>query len=164
MPSITSPPPTTSSPYPSTADTTLANRQPRPDPADPRRTSRRTGRHGPAHGHLAPDRQPADPNPPHRALRRRRVCPARRWWNYRTETRVGLGALVARPGWVHWWPVRAGCTGGPSGLGALVARPGWVHWWPVRAGCTGGPSGLGALVARPGWGDWWHVRAGCTGG
>src|SRR5450759_4396804 len=67
----------------------------------------------------------------------------------------GLGALVARPGWVHWWPVRAGCTGGPSGLGALVARPGWVHWWPVRAGCTGGPSGLGAPVARPGWVHRW---------
>src|SRR5450759_617573 len=137
MPSITSPPPTTSSPYPSTADTTLANRQPRPDPADPRRTSRRTGRHGPAHGHLAPDRQPADPNPPHRALRRRRYAPP------------GGGGTTGRNnelGWVHWWPVRAGCTGGPSGLGALVARPGWVHWWPVRAGCTGGPSGLGAPV------------------
>jgi len=32
------------------------------------------------------------------------VCPARRWWNDRTEQRVGLGAPVARPGWVHRSP------------------------------------------------------------
>src|SRR5450759_2376417 len=127
MPSITSPPPTTSSPYPSTADTTLASRQPRSDPADPRRTSRRTGRHGPAHGHLAPDRQRADPNS-------------------RTERSAAVGmprqAVVERPDGTTSW---AGCTGGPSGLGAPATRPGWVHRSPrpaalssvdrVRQGC-----------------------------
>src|SRR5664280_598527 len=94
------------SPYPSTADTTLASRQPRSDPADPRRRSRRTRRHGPAHGHLAPDRQRADPNP-------------------RTERSAAVGmprqAVVERPDGTTSW---AGCTGGPSGLGAPVAPSG----------------------------------------
>src|SRR5450759_1750365 len=119
MPSITSPPPTTSSPYPSTADTTLASRQPRSDPADPRRTSRRTGRHGPAHGHLAPDRQRADPNP-------------------RTERSAAVGmprqAVVERPDGTTSW---AGCTGGPSGLGAPVA--------PSGLGAPVAPSGCAEL-------------------
>src|SRR5450756_2917263 len=60
----------------------------------------------------------------------------------RTERSAAVGmprqAVVELPDGTTSW---AGCTGGPSGLGALVARPGWVHWWPVRAGCTGGPSG-----------------------
>src|SRR5450756_1699517 len=74
----------------------------------------------------------------------------------RTERSAAVGmprqAVVELPDGTTSW---AGCTGGPSGLGALVARPGWVHWWPVRAGCTGGPSGLGAPVARPGWVHRW---------
>src|SRR5450759_1155996 len=169
MPSITSPPPTTSSPYPSTADTTLANRQPRPDPADPRRTSRRTGRHGPAHGHLAPDRQPADPNPPHRALRRRRYAPP------------GGGGTTGRNnelGWVHRWPVRAGCTGGPSGLGAPVAPSGCAELG--GSGKTGLSASTTAGLGRkgrpccttcsccrwpgPGWSPYyWWLRVCCGG-